>query len=141
MTAAFTAKVKQTILDRSGGCCEICSLAAPVDAHHRLARGFGGSKDDRLGQPSNGLALCRACHDMAESDRKRAYDRGWMIHKGWLDRNGFTAADVPVVYHGDWAVLSDDGKVFRPPQGAGRCERCGFHVATQGHRPGCQVSA
>lgn len=31
--------------------------------------------------------------------------------------------------------LSDE---FEPPHGEGRCADCGFHVETQGHRPGCQ---
>ena len=26
---------------------------------------------------------------------------------------------------------------FTPPAGSGRCDNCGFHIATQGHRDGC----
>jgi hypothetical protein len=82
---------------------------------------------------SNALALCHPCHVMAELNRERALDRGWLV------RQGKNPADVPVVYSGDWAILADDGSVFRPPQGSGRCPRCGFHTTTQGHRDGCQL--
>ena len=30
---------------------------------------------------------------------------------------------------------------FRPPTGPGRCPRCAFHTATQGHRDGCPDGA
>lgn len=30
---------------------------------------------------------------------------------------------------------------FTPPSGPGRCDECGYHVATQGHRDGCQQTA
>lgn len=139
MTAAFTRAVKQTILDRAGDHCEVCGVNKPVDIHHRIPRGAGGSKDERLGQPSNGLAICRPCHDLIESRREFALDRGWLIHRGWSMRNDVSAADVPVIWQGDWALLSDDGHVFTPPQGRDRCERCGLHTPTQGHRRGCQL--
>ena len=57
---------------------------------------------------------------------------------GWLVRQNHSPADTPLVYQGDWALLSDEGFVFRPPTGRDRCERCGFHTPTQGHRYGCQ---
>ena len=82
------------------------------------------------------LHLCGSgttgCHGMVTEHPARAYDRGWSV------RSGFEPAEVPVVFRGNWALLTDDGAVFRPPHGRDRCERCGFHMPTQGHRSGCQ---
>jgi hypothetical protein len=41
----------------------------------------------------------------------------------------------------DPAVVSQAAKRagFVPPTGPGRCETCGFHTPTQGHRDGCQT--
>lgn len=130
----FPKAVRQLLFDRSGGFCEICGMAAPADAHHRRPRAAGGTKRADTNQPSNGLVLCRECHSLVESRRERALDRGWLV------RQEHDPAETPVVYQGDWALLLADGVVFRPPQGAGRCERCGCHVVHQGHRKGCQES-
>lgn len=128
----FSKQVRERLMDRSNGFCEACGVNEPTDAHHRRPRGRGGSKADDTNQLSNALAICRPCHDLIESRREFALDRGWLV------RQGFTPAEVPVVYQGDWAVLDDDGFVFRPPSGRDRCVRCGFHRPTQGHRNGCQ---
>jgi hypothetical protein len=70
---------------------------------------------------------------MVESNRIHALDRGWLVPQN-LAPDG-----VPVVFQGDWALLTNEGGVFRPPVGGGRCVRCGFHIEIQGHRYGCQV--
>lgn len=130
--SGFGRKARQVLIDRCGGMCEICSLAGAADAHHRRPRAAGGTRRPETDQPSNGLMLCRKCHELCESRRDFARDRGWLVGQT------HNPADVPLVYQGDWALLTDAGGVFRPPQGRGRCERCGFHIETQGHRNGCQ---
>jgi hypothetical protein len=122
---------RDKLAERSGGNCELCALARATNWHHRKNRSQGGQHT-----LSNAMHLCGSgttgCHGMVTESPARAYDRGWSV------RSGFDPADVPVVYAGNWALLSDDGTVFRPPTGHGRCVRCGFHVPTQGHRAGCQ---
>ena len=129
----FSKQVRDRILERNQGMCEVCGLAAPQQIHHRRPRGAGGTKRPESNQAANGLAACQECHAMVESNRIHALDRGWLVPQN-LAPDG-----VPVVFHGDWALLCNDGAVFRPPQGPGRCERCGFHIEIQGHRYGCQA--
>ena len=45
--------------------CTSCGQDA-VDIHHILPRGMGGSEKDYI---ENLVALCRLCHDKAESNR------------------------------------------------------------------------
>ena len=45
--------------------CTSCGQVA-VDIHHILPRGMGGSEKDYI---ENLVALCRICHDKAESSR------------------------------------------------------------------------
>lgn len=44
------------VMERSAGRCEVCG-APGTNTHHRAGRGMGGSKDPRLGLPSNLLRL------------------------------------------------------------------------------------
>jgi len=130
----FSRATKELIYDRAAGHCEICGMGAVEQAHHRRPRGAGGSTADDTNTAANGLGICQRCHDMTESRRTVALDRGWLV------RQGHDPAAVPVLRHGaDWVLLQPEGGVFVPPQGRGRCERCGFHMEKQGHRAGCQV--
>lgn len=45
--------------------CEWCEMKGAVDVHHIDPRGMGGSKEKDT--PENLIALCRSCHDRAES--------------------------------------------------------------------------
>lgn len=36
---------------------------------------------------------------------------------------------------------TDSSDPFTPPTGVGRCSACGWHVESQGHRPGCEAAA
>lgn len=47
--------------------CEVCKTRA-VDIHHIEPRGMGGSKSKDF--IANLVALCRACHIIAESDKE-----------------------------------------------------------------------
>lgn len=135
MTTGFPKRIKELMWERSQGMCEICGLAEPVDAHHRRPRGKGGTRRSDTNAPSNGLMICRPCHDIVESRRDFARERGWLVPQS------FDPSDVPLIYQGSWALLTATGSVFRPPQGRDRCERCGFHTPTQGHRAGCGEAA
>jgi 5-methylcytosine-specific restriction protein A len=129
----FPKVVRDIVTRRAGDHCERCGVDRPEQIHHRRPRGMGGSSARDTNTASNALFISGDCHRLIESDRDAAFDRGWLV------RQGQNPADVPVIWQGDWALLTDDGTVFTPPQGSGRCPRCGFHTTTQGHRDGCQL--
>lgn len=65
---AFSESAKKEIFDRAGGKCEHCGKTLAFanheegewgawEPHHRVSRASGGSD-----LPSNGEALCLACH-------------------------------------------------------------------------------
>jgi hypothetical protein len=56
----------------------ICQHTA-TDIHHRRPRGKGGSHDPETVGASNGLAICRPCHDTIERRRAWAYSHGFLI--------------------------------------------------------------
>ena len=128
----FSKAVRELVQARSGGFCEVCGVGAVEQAHHRRPRGAGGSKAADTNNIANCLGACTQCHSMIESRREFALDRGWLV------RQGHDPAEVPVVWQGTWVQLTDEGRVFYPPTGRDRCERCGFHIPEQGHRSGCQ---
>lgn len=65
-----------------------------TNTHHRTPRGMGGSKDPRLGLPSNLLRVCgtgiTGCHGWIESNRSVAATLGFLV------RRGIPPTDVPV---------------------------------------------
>lgn len=113
----FVKAVKEILLARSGGLCELDSCGPIEVYHHRAPRGRGGSSLAWIGKAANGLALSNRCHDVAEgrlpdSSRVTSYANGWLVR-----RNGDKqSADVPVLYRGRWVLLGDDGSV-RPVGG------------------------
>lgn len=108
---AFTAATRALICERAGGRCERCQVA-PVEAiHHRRPRGSGGSRRESTALASNGVAICNACHNWAESHREEATRKGWLVRQSWEPR------DVAVFVGGRWVMLSDDGGyVELPPE-------------------------
>ena len=134
--SGFSKPVRDLILARSKGGCEVCFFGQVEQLHHRRARGMGSTRRPESNMAANGLAVCAADHLMIESNRELALDRGWLV------RQGHDPAEVPMLRHGaDWVLLQENGGVFVPPRGPGRCERCGCHTVTQGHRSGCQVAS
>ncbi|NEW33807.1 HNH endonuclease [Nocardia cyriacigeorgica] len=74
--------VRLLVATRAGGRCERCACALPIgggDIHHRKPRRMGGTRDPQINAPSNLVAVCRPCHDWAESHRTRALADGWLI--------------------------------------------------------------
>jgi hypothetical protein len=94
---------------RSGGWCEIqmdgC-FGRATDWHHRLRDGQGG-----LWQASNGLHLCRWCHEAVTNTRGH---RAEYEANGWLVPTGTVPADVPVLLPTGQRVLLDDVGDYLP---------------------------
>lgn len=104
----FTPKVRQVIVERSSGRCEVmaegCTFTATA-IHHRRPRGMGGSRRPDTNRASNGLATCDSCHRRVESLRDESRSRGWLVMQNQ------PPAGVPVVYRGQRTLLLDDGSV------------------------------
>ena len=58
---------KDSILDVSGGICQLCSEERAVDMHHSLYGSRGADKDDR-----SLVAVCRDCHDKCHQSKHGA---------------------------------------------------------------------
>lgn len=106
--------VRLIVWERSGGRCEgnlpgICTGTAE-EWHHRRTRAVG----DAPHVPSNGLALCRACHHhithVSPAEGRR---RGIVV-----SRHHPNPGDVPVLRFGrSWALLDDNGGWKEAPHG------------------------
>lgn len=100
---AFTPDARAAILTAALHACVGCRR--PMDeAHHRRPRGMGGTTNTLIGEPWNGLALCRRCHAWAESNRDHARTLGWLTPTPSPDAPYWTS-------HYGWCVwvLLDDG--------------------------------
>lgn len=108
-----SAGVKDDLLTRSGGRCEVggCPLGVGYSRHHRLPRRMGGSKRADINELANLLLICGAatspdgCHHRIESNREWAYLNGYLLP---ADAN---PDQVPVVYRGSLVLLSNDGTI------------------------------
>jgi len=103
---------RDALLARSRGRCEACpaDLAPGWEAHHRLAKRIGGSRDPRIHELSNLLALNRDCHAAATNAEPWTKANGLRVPNA-----GFPLA-VPVLYRGRrWVWLEDDGRVVDAP--------------------------
>lgn len=94
------------VLERANHCCERCGRARPEQIHHRKPRGAGGSRDPAINSPSNLLALCSQCHVEVESDRTKAYEQGWLVHR----ENDPAVVPVWLAFRG-YSLLAVDGTV------------------------------
>lgn len=110
-TPAVSMSVREVLIGRSGGWCEITlpgCLGRGTDPAHRLARKAGGRKGagraahDRA---SNALWTCRVCHSWSESRPAESYELGLML------REGQEPTREPVVRRGVLVYLADDGGV------------------------------
>ena len=111
-STGFPAPVRQMILDRSGGRCELCGTSlfgVSGSVHHRRPRRMGGDKRPETSRASNGVALCGSgtspgCHGRIESQ-----DRAQAMEDGIILRAGQHPADVPVRLRHGLVFLTDDG--------------------------------
>jgi hypothetical protein len=95
-------KGRQVVRLRSGGMCEICGTRQATDWQHRKNRSQGG---DWL--PSNGLDVCRTCHEEIHLNPEAAYANGWSV------RQAMNPTDAPALlrtaYGQQYMWLHDDG--------------------------------
>ena len=116
--SGFPQRVKELILARSSGMCEVmidnlCTYHA-VDLQHRRARGSGGSKRADTNTAANGLAVCRPCHRHLEGRPFDAEANGWVIPNN--RRPPIDPASVPVLWRGEQRWLDEQGGLLlRPP--------------------------
>lgn len=119
------------LLVRSGGLCEARTPACmagpdgrlserrdgrsvPVNRHHRLPRGAGGTDDPHAHDLDRLLLVCGAgntagCHGYLEQHRTEAYARGWLVPRGQ------DSATWPLELAGGRLVLLDpDGGFYLP---------------------------
>ena len=93
-------------MQRCAGLCEVCGLDAAEHAHHRRARGSGGTRRPETSSVANLLMASAKCHTMIESHRALSLSRGWLV------RQNQNPADIPVMIHGhQWAYFDDAGNV------------------------------
>ncbi|WP_156522220.1 hypothetical protein [Nocardia vulneris] len=60
-----------------------------------------------MNQPANGLVVADACHLRIELNRTLAYMNGWLVSRLGRKR----AADIPVLYRGEFVLLDDAGGI------------------------------
>jgi len=111
--AAFDPGVRELIIERCQGHCEICGLFTDSGQfHHRNPRRMGGTRRESLGRASNALYLHQSCHERVESNRHEAYVNGWLAY----------ADDQPemirVLRWDGWCFLQDDGTIKAAKAGA-----------------------
>lgn len=96
---------RDLVRKRSGGTCERCSVRLAESMHHRRFRSQGGPWT-----PSNILHLCgdgtTGCHGVLTNTRGAREEfeaAGWIVpsHADW--------AETPVLRHGEFVILLDDG--------------------------------
>lgn len=96
----FPPEVKATIRERAEERCERCGVGySDCVAHHRRPRKSGGTKRPETNQPSNGVWLCGACHNIVESYRTQAFEDGFLVRDG----------DDPLGADVDYRKYSDEG--------------------------------
>jgi 5-methylcytosine-specific restriction protein A len=108
----FSRQVRAVVIERAHGYCERCGEKRGTEAHHRRARGAGGTRRPSTNQPSNALWLCAACHRDTESRRTHALANGWLVRQHDEPR------DAPVLYRGTRVWLDDLGCMHDNPQHA-----------------------
>jgi 5-methylcytosine-specific restriction protein A len=111
-----TGPSKQTlmaVLERDRGACVRCGRSIAGERgrdwsiQHRIPRGMGGSRDERLNQPANLLVLCGSgvtfCHGDIESNRTVALAEGYLLHRIQ------DPAEVPVNAAEGWTLFDNEG--------------------------------
>ena len=99
-TPAESRRAYQQVKDRSFGLCEICGIKPATETHHRQYRSRGGR--DTV---SNLIHVCgwgnhTGCHGRAHTSGQE---------NGWSVPSGLDPAGIPVLYRGQWMLLTVDG--------------------------------
>jgi hypothetical protein len=119
----FSAEARAAIMEAAGWRCVGCGNNAPLNCQHRIARGMGGTSNQLIGHPSNGVALCGSgstgCHGWTESNPTHALALGWRVSRHedpmlvpWWTRYGWRMwlPDLSVVtlFDDDTRMLNQD---------------------------------
>jgi hypothetical protein len=123
--AAFSPDVVRRAFERDGERCFRCRLALRWElrgavyvggwsAHHRKARGRGGSKDPMKSGIANCLILCgtgtTGCHGWVEKNRAVALEQGYLIPLNATTPE-YEPAAVRIKRGGDsWWLLTENGR-------------------------------
>lgn len=104
-------KVRDLVYGRDGMSCALCGSTYALTLQHRRARGMGGTKRTSTNSPAALVVLCGSgttgCHGMIESQPDLARSRGYRVGQ-YVE-----PPDVPILWHGAWVFLCDDGTVHR----------------------------
>lgn len=118
MKAPIPRATRIAVWERDGNRCVACG-APGTDIHHRQNRGSGGTSRPDVHRMSGLLLLCNPCNVGIESNAAMAeqarIDGVKLLRHQSPDRE-------PVLHHGRWVLLSDDGSLTECP-------------GPQGHRP------
>lgn len=109
----FSPETKQLIEARAGGMCEVATDECThlmVEIQHRRARGMGGTRKPDTNSAANGLAVCRACHDLIERRPATSLRNGWRLRQS-TGGVATVPAEVSVVWRGRRVWLHDDGSL------------------------------
>lgn len=109
-----TEAVVTLVLERDRWSCVRCgrSIASGErgrawSVQHRIPRGMGGSRDERLNLPANLLVLCGSgvtfCHGDVESNRTDALAEGYLLHRIQ------EPAEVSVNTVDGWVLFDNEG--------------------------------
>lgn len=85
--------------------CIVCGETYQLQVHHRRPRGAGGTSRPETNQPGNLVLLCLEHHAWVESNRDTARSSGYLVPQH------ADPQDVPLVRHGQWVWLCNDGTV------------------------------
>ena len=113
--AAGYARARETVHDRAGGRCEVCTArvsCGQMHAHHRLPRSAG--RDD---SPSNLMCLCARCHGIVHGSPTGAVNAGWVIPRHDLRRPDQVPVILVVGGRSAWFLLGGDGSRIPLPAG------------------------
>jgi hypothetical protein len=92
---------------RCGRCIAGGERGRDWSIQHRIPRGMGGSRDERLNLPANLLVLCGSgvtfCHGWVESNRTAALLAGLLLHRIQ------DPTEAPVQTSSGWVLLDDEG--------------------------------
>ena len=82
-----TEATRNMVLERANYRCELCNksfIGVGMSIHHRKPRQMGGTKNPKINNASNLLAVCGSgtsgCHGKIESNREEAYKNGHLVH-------------------------------------------------------------
>lgn len=114
--AAVPQDIRDLCLQRAGFRCEKCHGSLEqwfgYSLQHRIARGMGGSKDERLSGPANLIVLCGSgttgCHGLVESQRRLSIELGYAMHRGDDPTEVLFQDD----YGSCWQLLADGEKIL-----------------------------